>query len=143
MEAGTGAIFLGTEQFITLVTVLGVLGAILIFLVKHQFNQITDGISANSAKLEKVNADLKADIKENYDRVNERIDRVEKEKNKEIAELKQNVNDIKGDFATTFVLREDFFRYMNSMEESVKDTNSKVDQILVMMTDRRNGNGTE
>lgn len=47
------------------------------------------------------------------------------------------MNDIKGDFATTFVLREDFFRYMNSMEENIKDTNSKVDKILVMLTDGR------
>ena len=53
------------------------------------------------------------------------------------------MNDLKGDFATTFVQRDDFFRYMNGMETSIKDTNSKVDRILMLMTDRRNGNGTQ
>lgn len=32
---------------------------------------------------------------------------------------------------------------MNGMETSIKDTNSKVDRILMLMTDRRNGNGTQ
>lgn len=143
MMTEAGAIYLGTEQFITLVVVLGVLGAILVFLAKHQFNQIINGQAESNKKLEKVQTELQADIKENHDRLDKRIDQVEKDKNREIAELKQNVNDIKGDFATTFVLREDFFRYMNSMEKSVKDTNRKVDRILEMMTNRRNGNGTE
>lgn len=137
MMTGTGAVYLGTEQFITLVAVLSVLGAVLVFLIKHQFGQITNGIAANSKKLEDVRTDLQADIKKNNDKVNERIDKVEEKNNREIAELRQNVNDIKGDFATTFVLREDFFRYMNSMEENIKDTNSKVDKILVMLTDGR------
>lgn len=144
MDMGTGAIYLGTEQFITLTTVLGVLGAVLIFLVKHQFSQITKGISDNSAKLENIKTDLQSDIKKNYDKVNERIDRVEEKSSREIAELRQNVNDIKGDFATTFVLREDFFRYMNSMEENIKDMNGKVDKILVIVTaDRRNKDVTD
>lgn len=34
---------------------------------------------------------------------------------------------------------------MNSMEENIKDTNSKVDKILLIVTDgdRRKNNGTE
>ncbi len=135
--AETGAIYLGTEQFITLVVVLGVLGSVLVFLIKHQFGQITNGIAANSKKLEDVKTDLQEEIKKNNDKVNERIDKIEEKSNVEIAKLRQDVNDIKGDFATTFVLREDFFRYMNSMEENIKDTNSKVDKILVMLTDGR------
>lgn len=71
MMTGTGAVYLGTEQFITLVAVLSVLGAVLVFLIKHQFGQITNGIAANSKKLEDVRTDLQADIKKNNDKVNE------------------------------------------------------------------------
>ena len=88
---------------------------------------------------------MQQDIQKNHDKVNERINKLEDKTNADITELRQNLNDIKGDFATTFVLREDFFRYMNSMEENIKDTNSKVDKILLIVTDgdRRKNNGTE
>ena len=139
-----GAIYLGTEQFITLVTVLSICGAGLGFLVKHSFNQINNGIAGNSTKIESIKNDLQQDIQKNHDKVNERINKLEDKTNADITEIRQNLNDIKGDFATTFVLREDFFRYMNSMEENIKDTNSKVDKILLIVTgNRRKNNGTE
>ena len=140
-----GAIYLGTEQFITLVTVLSICGGILVFLLKHSFNQINNGIAGNSTKIESIKNDLQQDIQKNHDKVNERINKLEDKTNADITESRQNLNDIKGDFATTFVLREDFFRYMNSMEENIKDTNSKVDKILLIVTDgdRRKNNGTE
>lgn len=140
-----GAIYLETEQFITLVTVLSICGAVLVFLVKHSFNQINNGIAGNSTKIESIKNDLQQDIQKNHDKVNERINKLEDKTNADITEIRQNLNDIKGDFATTFVLREDFFRYMNSMEENIKDTNSKVDKILLIVTDgdRRKNNGTE
>ena len=139
------AIYLGTEQFITLVTVLSICGGILVFLLKHSFNQINNGIAGNSTKIESIKNDLQQDIQKNHDKVNERINKLEDKTNADITEIRQNLNDIKGDFATTFVLREDFFRYMNSMEENIKDTNSKVDKILLIVTDgdRRKNNGTE
>lgn len=139
-----GAIYLGTEQFITLVTVLSICGVILVFLLKHSFNQINNGIAGNSTKIESIKNDLQQDIQKNHDKVNERINKLEDKTNADITEIRQNLNDIKGDFATTFVLREDFFRYMNSMEENIKDTNSKVDKILLIVTgNRRKNNGTE
>ena len=140
-----GEIYLGTEQFITLVTVLSICGGILVFLLKHSFNQINNGIAGNSTKIESIKNDLQQDIQKNHDKVNERINKLEDKTNADITEIRQNLNDIKGDFATTFVLREDFFRYMNSMEENIKDTNSKVDKILLIVTDgdRRKNNGTE
>ena len=139
-----GAIYLGTEQFITLVTVLSIRGGILVFLLKHSFNQINNGIAGNSTKIESIKNDLQQDIQKNHDKVNERINKLEDKTNADITEIRQNLNDIKGDFATTFVLREDFFRYMNSMEENIKDTNSKVDKILLIVTgNRRKNNGTE
>lgn len=111
----SGAIYLGTEQFITLVTVLSICGGILVFLLKHSFNQINNGIAGNSTKIESIKNDLQQDIQKNHDKVNERINKLEDKTNADITELRQNLNDIKGDFATTFVLREDFFRYMNSI----------------------------
>ena len=139
-----GAIYLGTEQFITLVTVLSICGGILVFLLKHSFNQINNGIAGNSTKIESIKNDLQQDIQKNHNKVNERINKLEDKTNADITEIRQNLNDIKGDFATTFVLREDFFRYMNSMEENIKDTNSKVDKILLIVTgNRRKNNGTE
>lgn len=138
-----GAVYLGTEQFITLVSVLGVLGAVLVFMLKHWFGQVNGGISGNSRRLEEVKEELQTEMQKNNDRVNERIDHIEEKTSQDIAELRQDMNDLKGDFATMFVQRDDFFRYMNGMETSIKDTNSKVDRILMLMTDRRNGNGTQ
>lgn len=40
-------------------------------------------------------------------------------------------NDIKGDFATTFVLREDFFRSMNGVEDRMRSIDSKIDKLLM------------
>ena len=39
--------------------------------------------------------------------------------------------DIKGDFATTFVLREDFFRSMNGVEDRMRSIDSKIDKLLM------------
>lgn len=139
----SGAVYLGTEQFLTLATVLAICGGILIFLLKHQFQQITAGIEENSNRIDQMKTELQENIKRQNDRTNERIDRLEEKTRNDIEELRQGMNDIKGDFATTFVQRDDFFRYMNGMEANIKDTNSKVDKILMLMTDRRNGNGTE
>ena len=44
----------------------------------------------------------------------------------------QEINDIKGDFATTFVLREDFFRSMNGVEDRMKIIDNKLDKLLLM-----------
>ncbi len=138
-----GAVYLGTEQFITLVSVLGVFGAVLVFMLKHWFGQVNGGISGNSRRLEEVKEELQTEMQKNNDKINERIDHIEERTNQDIAELRQDMNDLKGDFATTFVQRDDFFRYMNGMETNIKDTNSKVDKILMLMTDRRNSNGTQ
>ena len=135
-----GAIYIGTEQFITLAAVLTVLGTALVFLAKHQFNQITGGISSNGKKMEQMKEELHCEIKNNNDKVNERIDHLEEKTMQDITALRQSVNDIKGDFSTIFVQRDEFYRYMNNMESSIKDTNSKVDRILMIVTERRGSN---
>ena len=107
------------EQIITLAVVLSVGFSILIFLAKTQFN------------------DIKNSIKENNDNANKRIGKLEDKTNEEIGNIKNEISSIKGDFATSFVLREDFFRSMNGVESNIKETSRKVDQVLILMGDKK------
>ena len=71
--------------------------SLLIFLAKQQFKDIKDGIAQTTQQ-----------IKENDKKTNERIDKLESKTEAEIANIKNDLSGIKGDFATTFVQREDF-----------------------------------
>lgn len=148
LTAGAGAIYLGTEQFLTLVTVLGVLGAVLVFLLKHQFGEITNGLKTNQASQESLRSELSKQISASNDRLeqqirqyndktNERIDKLETKTGKDIENIKKELGDIKGDFSTSFVLREDFFRAMNGVEDSVRNTSRNVDKLLLLMEERK------
>lgn len=81
--------------------------------------------------------EIKKQIKENDEKVNKRIDKLEEETDRDIANIKQELNDIKGDFATTFVLREDFFRSMNGVESSIRSIDNKIDKILMQNSSRK------
>lgn len=126
LTAASNAIYMGTEQFITLIVVLSVLGAILVFLLKYQFKEITNGIKRTEDKLQV-----------NNDKINESIDKLESKTDTEIASIKKEIGNIKGDFATSFVLREDFFRSMNGVEDNIRETSRKIDQILILMGDKK------
>lgn len=76
-------------------------------------------------------------IEKNDQKVNERIDKLEEKTERDIQNIKQELNDIKGDFATTFVLREDFFRAMNGVEDKVKSIDQKMDRLLLMNTEKK------
>ena len=71
-------------------------------------------------------------IQKNDEKVNERIDKLEEKTGNDIQNIRQEINDIKGDFATTFVLREDFFRSMNGVEDRMKIIDNKLDKLLLM-----------
>lgn len=90
------------------------------FLAKQQFQDIKKGIE-----------DTKEQILENNNRINERVDKLEEKTNVRIGDIKKELSDIKGDFATTFVLREDFFRSMNGVEEKMKQIDNKLDKLLM------------
>lgn len=75
--------------------------------------------------------EIKKQIKENDEKVNKRIDKLEEDTDRDIANIKQEINDIKGDFATTFVLREDFFRSMNGVEDRIRSIDGKIDKLLI------------
>lgn len=126
LTAAPGAIYVGTEQFITLAIVLGVLMTVLTFLMKHQFNEITNGIKITNGRLQ-----------ENNDKINASIGKLEDKTNAELSNIKKEMSEIKSDCAITYVQRDDFFRVMNGMEESIRETNRKVDKVLIMIGDKK------
>jgi len=83
--------------------------------------------------------EIKKQIKENDEKVNGRIDRLEDKTEGEISDIKQEINNIKGDFATTFVLREDFFRSMNGVEDRMKSIDGKIDKLLIQISRKERG----
>ena len=106
-------------------------GSIFIFFVKKWFADMEKKDLELLVKLESGNKDIKDRIEKNDVKTNERIDRLEEKTIRDIEGIKQEINDIKGDFATTFVLREDFFRSMNAVEDKVKSIDSKIDRLLL------------
>lgn len=146
--ATTAAPALDSITFLTAVIV--VLWGGFIFLAKYQFSQMNKSIETNQSELNKSQKETKealhnfqlavrrdfsesveklsAEVKINNEKVNGRIDK-----------LQQELNDVKGDFATTFVLREDFFRAMNGVEDNIRETGRKVDKILLLMGDKQKG----
>lgn len=111
--------------------VIAIGGSVFIFFVKKWFADMEKKDSELLVKLESGNKDIKDRIEKNDAKTNERIDRLEEKTVRDIEGIKQEINDIKGDFATTFVLREDFFRSMNAVEDKVKSIDSKIDRLLL------------
>lgn len=93
---------------------------VLTFFIKGWFSNL----NKQTEKIEKK-------IDENDRKVNERIDKLEEETDKDIANIKQELNNIKGDFAITFVLRDDFFRSMNGVEDRMRSIDNKIDKLLM------------
>lgn len=60
-----------------------------------------------------------------------RINAVEEESRNEIKRVDRELSDIKGDFATMFVLREDYFRAMDKMDGNFRDIDRKIDRLLI------------
>lgn len=80
---------------------------------------------------------IQTQIRQNDDKVNQRIDKLEDRTNADIENIKKEVNGIKGEFSTTFVLREDFFRSTNSMEDAIRKIDNKMDRLLMSSTERK------
>lgn len=102
------------------------------FFIKRWFDGMEQKNKETQEKIEEGNKAIQERIEKNDAKVNERIDRLEEKTERDIQNIKQELNDIKGDFATTFVLREDFFRSMNGVEDKVKSIDSKLDRLLLM-----------
>jgi chromosome segregation ATPase len=112
-------------------------GTVVVFLFKHWFTNMEQQSASLQKKVEQGNQEITQRIEKNDARVNERIDRLEQKTGADIQNIKQEINDIKGDFATTFVLREDFFRSMNGVEDKIRSIDSKLDRLLMMNKDSK------
>ena len=93
---------------------------------------IENTTSTLNKKIEQGNKEIQEKIQKNDEKVNERIDKLEDKTGNDIQNIRHEINDIKGDFATTFVLREDFFRSMNGVEDRMKIIDNKLDKLLLM-----------
>ena len=82
-------------------------------------------------RMQKSNEEIKGQINKNNDDVNKRIEKLEEKTESDIADIQKQITDIKGDFATSFVLREDFFRAMNGVEDTIKGIGNKIDKLLL------------
>lgn len=116
--------------------------ALLKWLLKKQIDDLfgsmekmQDGIRATKTELAEI-------IKENDKKTDERITKLEEYTRTEIGDIKKEVNSIKGDFATTFVLREDFFRFGNGVEDKLDNVNGKMDKLMFLVGGRKGESGT-
>lgn len=107
-------------------------GTVMVFFIKRWFGGIEQRNMELQKKIETGNQEIQKKIEKNDAKVNERIDKLEEKTEKDIQNIQQEINDIKGDFATTFVLREDFFRSMNGVEDRIKSIDGKLDRLLLM-----------
>ena len=94
--------------------------AALSFLLKMMINDIKSSIASVGTRMDTA--------LQTYD---ERITKVEEKHNNDIKQVQSELSNIKGDFATTFVLREDFFRSMNGVEQKMLSMDSKLDKLLM------------
>ena len=72
-------------------------------------------------------------------RFDERVTKLEDKQEADIKAVQKELSSIKGDFATTFVLREDFFRSMNGVEDKMRSMDSKLDRLLVRQGGKTDG----
>lgn len=105
--------------------------------LKRQYDKREQMDKELKNQMKEGNEAIRERIEKNDQKVNERIDKLEEKTERDIQNIKQELNDIKGDFATTFVLREDFFRAMNGVEDKVKSIDQKMDRLLLMNTEKK------
>lgn len=123
-----------TVTFANVMAVLVTTGmGVLAFFMKRWFSDMEQRDKSLEAKIEAGNASIQGKIEKNHSAVNGRIDRLEEESRNEIQEIQKEVGTLKGDFAVTFVMREDFFRGMNAVEERIASMDDKLDRMLLML----------
>lgn len=106
---------------------------VLSFLIKNWIKGIQSSNEEIKKEIKEDNEEIKKQIKENNEKISKRIDKLEEKTEADISNIKKELTDIKGDFATTFVLREDFFRSMNGVEDKMKSIDGKIDRTLTLL----------
>lgn len=105
---------------ITIGMVAAVTVIVISFLAKKMFDGIEKSISRQGQQLNATVAKFE-----------DQIASIEEKHKADIREIQKELSSIKGDFATTFVLREDYFRSMNSVEDKMKSIDGKLDKLLL------------
>ena len=105
---------------ITIGMVASVIIGVLVYLAKMMINDIKSSISGFGDRLDTA--------MKSFD---ERIDKVEEKHEKDIKQVQAELNNIKSDFPMTFVLREDYFRTMNSVEGKMTSIDEKLSKLLL------------
>ncbi|MBS5299613.1 MAG: hypothetical protein KHY39_00960 [Clostridiaceae bacterium] len=105
---------------ITIGMVASVIIGVLVYLAKMMINDIKSSISGFGDRLDTA--------MKSFD---ERIDKVEEKHEKDMKQVQAELNNIKSDFPMTFVLREDYFRTMNSVEGKMTSIDEKLSKLLL------------
>ena len=95
---------------------LGVFG----WLIKNWISSVLQSSEETKKQSTEIDKKLEESIQSLDEKTSEKIRRMEKE-----------ITDFKTDFATMFVLREDYFRAMNKMEDSMRNIDHKIDRLLL------------
>lgn len=95
-------------------------GGVLTFFIKRWFS----GIEAGNEK-------IRAEISQNSQKINARIDRVEEKNEEDIQEIRSEIAQMKADLPVVYVLREDYIRVANNMEANIKELGRKIDMLLM------------
>ena len=105
---------------VTIGMVAAVAVAIISFLVKMMIDDFKRSVGKVGQQLDDTIA-----------KFDDRITKVEEKQENDIKSVQRELSSIKGDFATTFVLREDFFRSMNGVEDKMRTMDGKLDKLLL------------
>lgn len=116
--------------------------AMLKWLLKKQIDDLLGSVSSTQKSVVETKTELIEIIKENDKKTDERIAKLEEYTHQEIGNVKDELNHIKGDFATMFVLREDFFRFGNGVENKMQTMDQKMDKLIMMVGERKGRDGT-
>lgn len=105
---------------ITIGAVATIAVAVISFLVKMMIDDFKKTLTGLGKKLD-----------DNMQKIDEKIKKLEDKHETDIKEVQKELSTIKGDFSTAFVLREDYFRSMNSVEDKMKSIDNKLDKLLL------------
>lgn len=83
------------------------------------------------ADIDRGNKQIQERIEQNDKKVNERIDRLEQKNDEDIQGIRSEISQMKADLPVVYVLREDYIRVANNMEENIKELGRKIDMLLM------------
>jgi septal ring factor EnvC (AmiA/AmiB activator) len=89
------------------------------FFMKLQFNDIRNGILKNGE-----------DLKEVTDKIDKRMDELEKKTQADISKVQDELKQLKADLPFVYTTREDFIRTLNNVDNQMSGIGNKIDKLL-------------